>query len=148
MTNDHPRRYHELDHRVSRSGIPLARQIHAMASGGVHTLIDLTRRPRPTIERACLRAGVRYCKVPLSDTDAVPSESLARVLEILDQGIPIHLHCWSGRHRVGVICAGWRLARGWPHQQAHDEMMRLGFGPIDARPQLYESVFGGWRPDR
>jgi hypothetical protein len=87
------------------SALPRAKDLAWMVANlNIKSVIDLTQRPRPTIERACRDFGLHYMKSPTTyDADFVDS-SFA-----LDLPKPILVHCFHGRDRTGLFVEDWRL---------------------------------------
>jgi len=83
-----------------RSPLPLARDVRAFAAAGGRALLDLTQRPRPTVARACERAGVRYLKQPVSYEMSGIDDAL-KVAEAAPR--PLLIHCFHGRDRTGLL---------------------------------------------
>lgn len=85
---------------VFRYKLPLAREVAAFAARGGRSLVDLTQRPRGTIERACAKHGVAYHKFPMpySGGDA---DGAARLVLSLPR--PVLFHCFHGRDRTGAV---------------------------------------------
>ena len=93
----------EIHSGIWRSKLPLARDVRMFAERGGRSLVDLTRRPRDTVRRACERYGVRYMKFPLpydgGDIDGA-------VAHVLAQERPVLFHCFHGRDRTGAVALG------------------------------------------
>lgn len=85
-----------------RSPIPLAREVRAFAELGGRALVDLTRRPRPSIERACRRYGVAYVKHGLP-YDFNEDQIMRAAALVLAQPRPVLVHCFHGRDRTGAV---------------------------------------------
>lgn len=95
-----PKNWRYVGHGLYASALPRARDIAwAAAERGIRTAIDLTQRPRPTVERACKRAGIEYRKMPTA-YDASP-EPPAGVLT------PALVFCFHGRDRTGRFIDRW-----------------------------------------
>jgi hypothetical protein len=82
------------------SGLPKARDI---AQARPATVIDVTRRHRPVVERACLKHGVVYVKCPVSYA-CLHSEIDAAVQAVLTAAPPVLVHCFHGRDRSPMVC--------------------------------------------
>ena len=93
-------RYREVAPGIWRSPLPLAREVAAFSAMGGRTLIDLTQRARPTIERACLRTGVLYVKWPLPYEGGDIAAAAAAVISATR---PVLFHCFHGRDRTGAV---------------------------------------------
>lgn len=85
---------------IYRSALPKARDIVAFAEQGGRTVVDLTQRPRPTVERACARVGVDYRKHPLP-YDGGDVDGAANAILSADRGVLFH--CFHGRDRAGRV---------------------------------------------
>lgn len=86
---------------VWRSPLPRAWEVEAFARDvGGAAVLDLTRRPRPVVERACAKYGLVYDKHGLEyqrgDLDGAVSKAL-----VLPR--PLLVHCFHGRDRTGLV---------------------------------------------
>jgi hypothetical protein len=81
-----------------RSPLPLAREIASFTVLGGRTVVDLTRRERPTIARACTRHGLTYLKIP-TGYDFTGWGALAD--RVLAAEGPVLVYCYHGRTRTG-----------------------------------------------
>lgn len=88
-----------------RSPLPKARDVAAWAAMGGRSVVDLTQRPRPTVERACARAGLSYIKHPMPYSGG---DYTAATNVVLAAPRPALFHCYHGRDRTGVVA---RLVR-------------------------------------
>lgn len=80
--------------------LPRGRDVAALASKGVATLVDLTRRERPAVRRACGRLGMEYLKSP-TEYDGEPDADALRVPP------PLAVHCFHGRDRTERYIEKW-----------------------------------------
>lgn len=85
---------------IWRSALPRRRDIVAFAAAGGQAVLDLTQRPRPVVERACLSAGIGYRKSPVSYSGAGAQAALSVALSA---GRPLLVHCFHGRDRTGLL---------------------------------------------
>lgn len=71
-----------------------------------------------------------------------PSEELERVLDIIDEGVPVLVHCFHGQNRAGYTIAAYRVLRQqWTAEAAMGEMARHGYAPDSRRNQrLHRAV--------
>lgn len=94
--------FREVVSGIYRSPLPKARDIALFAARGGHAVVDLTSRPRPTIERACAKNGVRYVKhpMPYEHGDAFAA---AKIIDALRVNGPVLFHCFHGRDRTGKV---------------------------------------------
>lgn len=114
---------------------------------GIRTVINLQNEtPDPNVgngqmeSQVCAEMGARYVFLPpdLIDRYRIPKERPATIdqyLQILDDpnAYPVLLHCKAGLHRTGVLTALYRMEyEGWTLQEAHDELLRNGFGRTQA----------------
>lgn len=96
-------KFREVIPGVYRSPLPRAVDIATFAEQFQgRTVVDLTRRERPTIERACAKHRLTYVKVP---TDYVGSGANvdAGVNAVLAAEKPVLFHCFHGRDRTGLV---------------------------------------------
>jgi len=71
-----------------------------------------------------------------------PREELERVLDIIDEGVPVLVHCVHGQNRAGYTVAAYRVLRQkWTGEAAMGEMARHGYIPhSDGNQQLQRAV--------
>lgn len=87
-----------------RSPLPLAREVGAFAAIGGRSVVDLTRRDRGVVERACVRHGLQYLKYGMVyDFDAEHVDAAAAI--IVGAPRPVLVHCFHGRDRTGAVVA-------------------------------------------
>ena len=116
-----------------------------LASLGVRTVINLTSDDADAEEQAMTeRAGMRYVEIPMSTrvvpTKAQLSEFLAIVNDPASQ--PVYVHCVGGRHRTGVMTAGYRMVHdGWSADRAFQEMKQYKFGADFLHPEFKKFVY-------
>lgn len=73
------------------------------------------------------------------------SGELTRVLDRMDDEIPVLVHCKFGRDRTGYAIGAYRVWRqGWPADRTLEELRRFGHSPeenawIDARLSFFHS---------
>lgn len=117
MNQVHVRAFEALP-GVWRSQLPKASEIAFLREvHGLQAVLDLTRRPRPTVERACHRLGVRYEKFPMEyDGHALPAARFASSLPR-----PLLIHCFHGRDRTGRVM---RALAAMEHGSVH--LYRVG----------------------
>jgi hypothetical protein len=72
-------------------------------------------------------------------------DQLKRVLDTLDDGTPVLVHCTYGRDRTGYAIDAYRIWRqGWPVNRTLEELERFGHSPdetpwIDTTLSFFES---------
>jgi protein tyrosine/serine phosphatase len=69
-----------------------------------------------------------------------PNSELMRVLNIIEQGTPVLIHCSVGKHRTGYAVAAYRiLHQNWTFEQAFQDMVEHGYVHND-RPVFEEGL--------
>lgn len=87
---------------IYRSPLPLAREIAAFAAIGGRAVLDLTRRDRPLIARACRKYALEYHKAGMPyDFDECAVNAAVVVALVLPR--PLLVHCFHGRDRTGAV---------------------------------------------
>jgi protein tyrosine/serine phosphatase len=119
-----------VDSHYYRGAQPTTRDLAALASIGVKTVIDLRRQDVATEARDVRRAGMRFVSLPLSPR-ARPSDAvIAQFLQVASDPAnqPIFVHCEAGRNRTGVVTAIYRLTQDhWSLERAFAEMEHYRF---------------------
>lgn len=87
---------------IFRSRLPRAKDVVVFAQDGGRSVVDLTRRERGAIRRACERAGLVYIKSPLPYEGGDLEDAAASVLGAEH---PVLVHCFHGRDRTGRVLA-------------------------------------------
>ncbi len=96
----------------------------------IKAVIDLERGGDPGEEEAVKKAGLRFFRIPLSDTCVPPKDQIAEFLKIANdpKNQPVYLHCHAGRHRTGAMIAIYRIEHDrWTPAQAYAEMKQYEF---------------------
>lgn len=92
--------------------------------------------PDPEEEQYCHEQGIPYLRLSALSWSRRPDGSLPaeqniqKILAVCDsrENYPIWIHCFSGEHRTGIVCAVLRMEYdGWSNREAIDEMIRLGY---------------------
>ncbi|MGH8018662.1 MAG: tyrosine-protein phosphatase [Opitutaceae bacterium] len=97
------KRFRHIAPGILCGSLPLAREIVAMvAEHGLRSVVDLTQRPRPTVRRACERAGISYIKRPLP-YEGGDISGAARAAGAAPR--PVFFHCFHGRDRTGAVAS-------------------------------------------
>lgn len=98
---------------VWRSPLPTARELADFSRDGGKTVVDMTRRPRPSIERACAKYALAYRKTPLSYIGSFShSEMESAVATVLAAETPCLFHCFHGRDRTGAVARRLAMSVG------------------------------------
>lgn len=112
---------------------------------GVRTVVNM-RSENPDAEwfqeeaAACAANDVNHVSFSWSKNSIPDPQSLARFLDLMDQGDPPFLvHCQGGTHRTGTAAAAYLLHKGATPETAR-EQFTLGFNdaPIGDLVALYE----------
>lgn len=124
------RNFHRVNDRIFRGGQPTEEGFRNLAKLGVTTVIDLrhVKEHSTTDEAATVqRLGMRYVNVPMPSLKTPRTDQLAKVMELLDSGERVFVHCHQGKDRTGTAIAVYRIERdGWTNARALDEAEQLG----------------------
>ena len=137
--------FHQVNDRVYRGAQPTEEGWKNLAKLGVKTIIDLCRLGEHSSEaeaRAVEAAGMRYVSVPMNGYVAPSHEQVAKVLQLLDSGEPVFVHCKLGRDRTGTVIACYRIKHeGWQNQKALQEAKSYGLHPLEFGMKRYVLAF-------
>ena len=120
----------KMDDRFYRGARPKDKDIQALKTLGIQTIIDLQDEVKPEESSAAEAAGIRYINIPVVDKAPPTPEQIAAFLKVVDdpQTGVFYLHCAGGRHRTGDMGAVYRLNKyGWSFDQAFQEMKNYDF---------------------
>jgi tyrosine-protein phosphatase SIW14 len=121
---------------------------------GLKTVVNL-RGARP--EKAWFRdeargidaTGVTWIQLRTSGIEPPEPEHLARFFEVVEDPAnwPVFVHCESGMHRTGLVCAVYRMQyQGWDPERAFAEMRGHGFRLTRADRSAVEAFVRSYRP--
>lgn len=131
-----------LPGQIYRSGQPDTRFIdYVVRNYGVRHIITLNGNP-PNEDPEVYKLGVTF-RIYDWDKDDLPTrEEFREVVEMLDGGEPVLVHCTGGKDRTGFLVAGYRvLELGWPVEKALAEMQDFGHQP-EHYPEALEYFMG------
>jgi tyrosine-protein phosphatase SIW14 len=141
--------FHQVNDRVYRGAQPTEEGWKSLAKLGVKTVIDLCREGEHSSEseaRAVQAAGMRYVSVPMNGYIAPSDEQVAKVLQLLNSGEPVFVHCKLGRDRTGTVIACYRIKHeGWQNEKALQEAKSYGLHPLEFGMKRYVLAFQGAR---
>jgi tyrosine-protein phosphatase SIW14 len=128
-----------------RGAQPNGRDYADLAALGVHTVINLASDDADANEKAMAeRAGLKYVQIAMTTHQPPTADQLAAFLAIVNEPAsqPVYVHCVGGRHRTGVMTAGYRLTHdGWTADQAFAEMKKYKFGADFLHAEFKEFVY-------
>jgi protein tyrosine/serine phosphatase len=138
--------------KLYRSGQPGDNELENVFSKyGIRTILLLRRENDPGQEaerRVAEKHGARIVCVPISSTQPLPPDMLARIRQVFanESGYPILTHCEYGRARTGVVVALWRIEQeGWTADKAVEEMLERGF-PLREKNKAMREMLRRWNP--
>lgn len=130
LTDVKIKNFGQMDDRFYRGARPKERDLKALASMGIKTVIDLTDNSREYEQPAVEAAGLRYINIPMVDKGSPDMDQINEFLKVVNdpETGKFFVHCAGGRHRTGVVGAVYRFNHhGWGLEQALDEMERYDF---------------------
>jgi uncharacterized protein (TIGR01244 family) len=122
--------FHQVDDHVYRGGQPAAEAWPGLARLGVKTVIDLRREDEHSTAaeaQAVSAAGMKYVNVPMKGVVAPTDGQIQTILQLLNSGEPIFVHCKRGSDRTGAVIACYRISHHqWDHKRALGEAKSFG----------------------
>jgi protein tyrosine/serine phosphatase len=122
--------FHQVNDLVFRGAQPTDEAWPGLARLGVRTVVDLRRESEHSLAAESLAveaAGMRYVSIPMNGFDVPRADQIAQVIDVLDSGTPVFVHCKLGCDRTGTVIAAYRIAHdGWDNTKALDEALTYG----------------------
>ncbi len=135
------------DH-IYRGAQPTDEGFKTLAKLGVKTVIDLRREGETgghsikEEQSAVEAAGMRYVSVPMAGLVAPSDQDVRKVLDILESGEPVFVHCRKGKDRTGTVIACYRIEHdGWTNKEAMKEAKDHGIHFIEFGMKRYISNY-------
>jgi tyrosine-protein phosphatase SIW14 len=119
-----------INEKFYRGAQPKQGDYDDLAALGVKTIIDLQQDGERDEQRMVEAAGMKFCRVGLSDKSWPSAEKAEQFIKIVNDPAnqPVFIHCHGGRHRAGIMTAIYRMTHdGWDADQAYEEMKQYGF---------------------
>jgi protein tyrosine/serine phosphatase len=120
----------KMDDRFYRGGQPKKGSYEALKALGIHTIIDLTDKPKDYEKEEVEALGMRYVNIPIPDKSYPTDELVTSFLKTVDDpetGV-FYVHCAGGRHRTGDMGAVYRFTKyGWDYDKVYQEMKNYDF---------------------
>jgi len=119
----------QLDDRFFRGARPSEKDMVALKSIGIDTIIDLTDNT-PEERAMAEAAGLKYVNVAIPDKSYPTQAMVDEFLKVANDPATgkFFVHCAGGRHRTGDMGALWRFANyGWSYDQVMQEMNNFDF---------------------
>jgi tyrosine-protein phosphatase SIW14 len=113
-----------------RGAQPDKKDYPVLAHMGIKTVIDLQREGEDNEQGLVEAAGMRFYRIPMSDSDHPKHEQIEQFLKLVTdpENQPVFIHCHGGRHRTGATIAIYRMAyEGWDFDRAFAEMKQYEF---------------------
>jgi protein tyrosine/serine phosphatase len=126
-----------------RGGEPDAREVAALATLGIRTVIDLQKDGDPSEPLMVQKAGMKFVRIPMTTRIPPTVEQLSQFLTLVNDPLhqPVYVHCKEGRHRTGVMTAVYRMVKdGWTADRAFREMKDFRFGADFLHPEFKRFV--------
>lgn len=128
-----------------RGAQPGAKDYPVLAQMGVKTVIDLQREGDDKEQGLVEASGMKFYRIPMSDTDYPKQEQIDQALQLLSDSAnqPVFVHCRGGRHRTGAVVAMYRMTyEGWDFDHVFAEMKQYdfshGFGHGALKDYVYD----------
>ena len=120
----------QMDDILYRGGQPAESDYKALASFGIHTIVDLRNDEEAFAKSAAEAAGLKYVNIPMNGVSAPSDEDVAKFLSVVNDPSSgkIFMHCKAGIHRTGAMGAVYRIAKdGWDYDKTYNEMKNYEF---------------------
>lgn len=134
----------QVNDRMYRGAQPKDENYQDLARLGIRTVIDLQRKGEDNEKDLVEAAGMKFVRIPMSDTSEPDPESIQEFLRIAADPInqPVFVHCRGGRHRTGAMVAIYRMCfEGWTAERAYQEMKQYDFNKGFGHGALKDVVF-------
>lgn len=140
--------FYAVNDHIYRGAQPSDGGWNSLAKLGVKTVIDLRRDGETgghsikAEASAVEAAGMRYVSVPMAGLFAPSDEDVRKVLDILESGDPVFVHCRKGKDRTGTVIACYRIEHdGWTNKKAMKEAKSLGIHFVEFGMKNYISHY-------
>jgi len=120
----------QMDDILYRGGQPAESDYKALASFGIHTIVDLRNDEESFAKSAAEAAGMKYVNIPMDGVSAPSDADVAKFLSVVNDPSSgkIFMHCKAGIHRTGAMGAVYRIAKGgWDYDKTYQEMKNYEF---------------------
>lgn len=134
--------FQRVDDHVYRGAQPTREGFSNLNKLGIKVVVDL-REPgdRSVLENKIVSAaGMKYISVPMNGMATPKSESVQKVLALLEDNStgPVFVHCKRGADRTGGVIACYRIEHnGWKNARALVEARSLGMSWFQKAIQSY-----------
>ena len=122
--------FHQVNDLVFRGAQPTEEAWPGLARLGVRTVVDLRRESEHSLAAESLAvqaAGMRYVSIPMNGFDVPRTDQITQVIDVLNAGTPVFVHCKLGCDRTGAVIAAYRIEHdGWDNSRALDEALTCG----------------------
>jgi hypothetical protein len=136
-----------VDDLLLRGACPTPKELSILRDiWDVRRILSLDGPLGHSIAPTCNELGLQHLIVPLTDGDGNHVQELYhKIVPSLLNGDRAYVHCRHGKDRTGMVCAIYRLCRGWSLdkalREAHDFGMGKGLSP-KVRRSYYRAVTG------
>ena len=143
--------FEKVNDHVYRGAQPTDEGFRSLAKLGIQTVIDLQEfgDARSLSEQSAVKAaGMKYISVPMKGMETPSSESVTKVLALLEDNTtgPIFVHCHRGADRTGGVIACYRIEHDhWGNDKALAEARSMGMSWYQVQIQHYVK---GYQPSR
>lgn len=138
------RNFGRINENYYRGGQPNAADCAGLKKLGIKIVIDL-QKDGPVQEASWVQnAGLKYFKIPLSDSRPATVEQTEYFLKLVNDPAnwPVFVHCAGGRHRTSAMTAIYRITHdSWTANQAYAEMKKYGFYSFPNHGSLKNYVY-------
>lgn len=124
-----------INDQILRGGRPSNTDLDQLKSEGYKTVISFENDAKVVaVEKTYAEhLGLKFISSPIDPWLMPDDVQINQILKVMSEpkNSPLFVHCQHGRDRTGLISGLYRvLNQKWNAQNAHDEMLALGFRKI------------------
>ncbi len=124
-----------ISQNILRGGRPANADLDRLKVQGYKAIISFENNAQAIAaeKQYAEKLGFKFFSYPMNAWNKPNDSQINEVLMQMSekQNYPLFIHCEHGRDRTGLVSALYRvLKQGWKAQDAHEEMLALGFRQI------------------
>jgi len=124
-----------LSQNILRGGRPTTADVDRLKANGYKTIISLENDSQVIAaeKKYAQQLGLKFLSYPMNAWNKPNDQQINEILAQMGntKNYPLFVHCQHGRDRTGLVSALFRVTQqNWKAQDAHEEMLALGFRQI------------------